>query len=202
MSDLTDFGVDIDAYAFWHANGVDPQSIGTGTYRVLDAVEAYYTHDLDDFTNRLGNALTDFPELSGTTVTVARDNPTDDRSAGAWPWSGIIFIPEDSRVSNVTIYHELGHLAIQTRIEDGEDLPKTSEEFCSIFSMARMPTGRVDESVVPYLGQSEVSKGLHPKICETALKYREKRRNYIQRCREWLNGEWAGPETIAEVEAL
>lgn len=180
----------------------DPSWVGFGLFRVLDTVEEYYAYDLDDVKYRLSNALRDFPELANETVTVARDDPKDDRKAGAWPWSRIIFIPDDQRISNVTLYHELGHLAIQIRAMDGQDVPVTSEEFCSIFSMARMPTARVDEDRIPYLDESEVSRGLHPKICKTALQYREKRRNYIQQCNAWLSGEWAGRETIEEVKAL
>lgn len=184
------------------AGMLDPQALGTGTYRVLDSVEAFYAHDLDDFTTRLRNALRSFPELSDETITVARDKPTEDRNAGAWPWSRIVFIPDDQRVSNVTIYHELGHIAIQIRAERGEGLPTTSEEFCSIFSMARMPTARVDEARVPYLDSGDVSRGLYPKICETALLYREYRHDYIKQCERWLDGAWNGRETIQEVRAL
>lgn len=50
--------------------------------------------------------------------------------------------------------------------------------------------------------RGDVDRQLHPTICETALQYRRKRRNYIQRCNAWLSGEWAGRGTIAEVEAL
>jgi len=183
-------------------DAADPQALGTGTYRVLDTVEEYYAHDLDDFTTRLRTALRQFPELAGDTVTVARDAPNEDRNAGAWPWSRIVFIPDDKRVSNVTIYHELGHIAIQCRVERGADLPTTSERFCSIFSMARMPTVRVDEARIPYLDSGDVSRGLYPIICQTALRYREHRHDYIKQCERWLQGEWNGRETIAEVAAL
>jgi hypothetical protein len=168
---------------------------------VLPSVRECYAYDLSDLVRRLRTARTDFPALADETVTLARDDPAKDRNAASWAWGRLIFVPDDRRLSNVTLYHELGHLAIRVRVERGEDLPQTSERFCSIFAMARMPSDRVDEDRIPYLGAGEVSRGLYPRICRAALGYREHNHDYIKQCRWWLAGEWDGRPEIGGDQA-
>jgi len=171
-------------------DGLDRQHWDEHRLVVTDVLERYYAYDLDDLRRRLHRARRAFPALRDTTIVLTRDRPREDRSAGAWPWGNIIFVPEDERVSNVTLYHELGHLAIQTRVDHGEDLPRTSEEFCGIWSMAGMPAEAVDDRRVPYLTTPVLDKAVLPEVCRQALRYREDHHDYIQQCNRWLNGRW------------
>ena len=66
-------------------------------------------------------------------------------------------------------------------------MPLTSEEFCSIFAMSRMPPELIDENRIPYLGIPKIPIEYVPVLCKKALEYREKHRDYIR----WL-GEKAG----------
>ena len=165
----------------------DPRGVNTGNFRVLDSVKA----DLDDETlrqlqQRVHGALKDFPELDGTTVTVAKMDP--DKGYYAWAdWiNDIIHVPTYELCPWITIYHELGHLAIRVLNDRGEDVPITSEEFCSIFSVARMPADRIDRSRIAYLGYPSIPREEWPETCQRALDYRENNHNYVQKCTEWL----------------
>lgn len=167
-----------------------PEPVGTGTFRIL---ETFRRNASDDVLEAVGvmtsRALADFPELSGETVTIARLDPDDvaDGTRGrAGMLNRIMYLPTDRPTTYVTIYHELGHLAIEILDAEGEDVPTTSEEFCSIFSMARMPPGRVDEDRVPYLGEPAIRRERFPGVCEKALEYREENHDYIKTCSEWL----------------
>ncbi len=157
---------------------------------VTDALERHYAYDLVDLRRRCTDARRQFPALREATIVLTRDDPTLDRKGAAWRWGNIIFVPEDKRVDNVTLYHELGHLAIQTRVDRGEDLPQTSEEFCGIWSMARMPPEAVDDRRVPHLTTPVLEKEVLPEVCRQALRYREDHHDYIQQCNRWLNGRW------------
>lgn len=157
------------------------------SYRILEVVEDRMGDDrLEDLKKRLYYALGDFDALAGETITVGRLHENADAIGRAHSHNRLVEFPTDADTSNVTLYHELGHVAIRVRNEADADLPKTSEEFCSIYSMAHMPTARVDEDYVPYLGDPDVSRGLYPTICQRALEYREDHHNYIQKCKEWL----------------
>lgn len=160
------------------------------TYRVLEPLQDQADERLvDDLKERLYTALAFFPELSGETVNVGVLWEKADAKARAFGYNRLVEIPPDKYTTKVTLYHELGHVAIRVLNENGEDHPETSEEYCSIFSMARMPTAEVDEDRVPYLGDVEVSKGLLPHICQMALDYREDHRDYIRQCNKWISGE-------------
>jgi hypothetical protein len=163
-------------------------SDGNVAVTALPVLEERYEHDLADLIARIEAAAQDFPELEGEQVTLVPDRPDEDRKGGAWPIGRVVFVPCGQYVDNVTIYHELGHLAIRALVEDGADLPTTSEEFCAIFAMARMPPERIDDDRVPYLDQPTVPRELYPEICERALAYREEHRDYIAQCNRWLTG--------------
>jgi len=161
----------------------------TAHYRVLDPLRDTLGHDATrDLGKRTYEALKAFESLQGKTVTVGLLYPeTKDSINGRAHSHNLMFcVPGDEYTSNVTIYHELGHIAIYLRNENGEDHPHTSEEYCSIFSMAKMPPNAVDEQRVPYLGPTERPTEELPEICRRALDYRENHRNYIQQCKEWL----------------
>ena len=170
-----------------HTNGVEPMFHATGSWRVLEHYEAQADDDVvGHVKRRLPTALRDFPALSGETVNVGVLYENADAEAQAFGYNRLICLPPDTHVSNVTLWHELGHVAIRIRHENGEDVAKTSEEYCSIYSVARMDPSMIDETRVPYLGKPSVPTSEYPEICRRALEYREENRNYIQQCKEWL----------------
>lgn len=162
----------------------------TETIHVPDVLADRYTGDPDALARRVGRARASFPALADTEIVVTRADPDDDRKGRAFPAGRVVALPANTEPTNVTIYHELGHIAIAVRAECGEDLPTTSEEFCAIWSMAKMPAGAVDERRVPYLTTPVVGKEMLPEICRQALRYREDHHDYVQQCNRWLNGRW------------
>lgn len=167
----------------------DPPGVGLASFRILETAGDEFTEAyLDDLRRRLQVALQDFPELTGHTVSVGLADPDDGRFIARADWlNNLIFIPMDEYCSNLTLWHELGHLAIHQLDERGADVPPTSEEFCSIFSVARMDPEHLDRDRIAYLGYPDEPRGQWPGVCRSALSYREKNRNYIQKCKEWLD---------------
>lgn len=150
---------------------------------------------VDDVREKTAYALKAFPELAGKTVNVGRldlDQHTGDPetlNGQAFKTNLLVTYPVDRPTSFITVYHELAHLAIGQLDKSGEDVPVTSEEFCSIFAVSRMPVGTIDEQRVPYLGRPSRPAEKWPEICQRAIEYREERganSHYIQRAREWL----------------
>jgi len=164
--------------------------VSLGAYRVLEtfdeAADEWREPIRDDIRAKMKRALTDFPELAHRAVTVGRMDPDADAAGRARFWNLMVLFPVDRVTSFTTVYHELAHLAIHIRNERGEDVPITSEEFCGIFGVARMPTELIDEDRVPYLGEPSVPKEEWPEICERALEYREDHHDYIKQCEKWL----------------
>jgi len=160
---------------------------GLAAWRVFEHFGSQADEDvLESVKKRLPVALKDFPALAHETVNVGVLYENADASAQAFGYNRLICLPPDEHTTNVTLWHELGHVAIRVRHENGEDVAKTSEEFCSIFSVARMPATALDEDRIPYLGEPSVPKEQWPDICQRALEYRENNRDYIQQCKEWL----------------
>lgn len=179
----------------------EPGALPPASFRVLRSVEKRLSDDaLEDFKHRLAQALDHFPALAGQTVTVAcRWDPEGDHSrfnpyAQADPVNRLIRIPTHERCSNVTIFHELGHLAIEIEAKRGADHPTSSEEFCSLFSIARQPAELIDEPRIPYLGHPDPPKEKWPHICQKALDYREHHHAYIKQARQWLGTTGEGDE--------
>lgn len=169
------------------------EAVGFGSYRILETFgDRASPGVVDDVDVKFERALQDFPELISETVSIGyldQDDVEDGTKGRAWFNNRLIFLPAKQWTSFITVYHELGHLGIAVRDDRGEDVPKTSEEFCSIFAMTRMPVELIDEHRIPYLGEPSVPKEEWPEICEDALEYREERganSHYIQRCKEWL----------------
>lgn len=161
-----------------------------GSFRVLEtfdrAADGPHEPLRQDVREKISRALKDFPELANETVTVGRLDEDSDAKGRAWFNNRLVFLPTDSTTSFVTMYHELAHLAIAVRNECGEDVPITSERYCSILSVSRMPTELIDEDRIPYLGEPEVPKREWPSICRRSLEYREDHHAYIKKCQEWL----------------
>lgn len=163
---------------------------GFAGWRILEAFGAKAKPGvLSAVRRQLPVALADFPALAGETINVGLLHENADALGKAFGYNRLICLPPDEYTTNVTLWHELGHVAIRVRYEDAEDVSKTSEEFCSIYSMARMPVSGIDEDRIPYLGEPSVPKEEWPDICQQALDYREDRganSHYIQKCKELL----------------
>ena len=160
---------------------------GMGRFRILGSVEADFSEsELNRLTTRLARALRFFPELNDVTVTVAKKPESHSWYAEADMNNDIIFLPTHELCPFQTICHELSHLAINKLDEQGVDVPPTSEEFTSILAIARLPPEHLDKSGIAYLGRPSVPRSEWPGICQRALEYREEKRNYIQKCKEWL----------------
>ena len=145
----------------------------------LRSVELFYFFK-EELKEKISVALKYFPELKYETIYVGviTDNSVDGRADDV---NRIIKFRVNVPPSYVTVFHELAHLAIRWLSEQGVKLPKT-EEFCSIFAMARMPPELIDINKIPYIGEPRIPKEQIPILCRKALEYRKKHRNYIQ----WL----------------
>ena len=154
----------------------DDGPVAYAAWRVLEHYAAKADDDaLDSVLERMPVALRDFDALAGETVNVGILYENSDDLAQAFGYQRTICLPPDRPISNVTLWHELGHVAIRVRYEDGDDVAKTSEEFCSIFSVARMPPAAIDEDRIPYLGEPAVDAAEWPSICRDVLEYRAER---------------------------
>jgi len=172
----------------------DPAALPPASYRVLRSVEKRLTdEEVTDLKSRLAAALDHFPALAGQTVTVAcRHNPDREKHsrwnpyASADPVNRLIRVPTHERTTNVTLFHELAHLAIEIEGERGQDVPTSSEEFCSLYAIARQPPALIDKVRIPYLGHPDQPKEEWPRLARKALEYRENHHAYIQKARQWL----------------
>ena len=70
--------------------------------------------------------------------------------------------------------------------ELGEDVPTSSEEYCSIYATTKIDPEQIERDEVMYLGEPTVPKEEWPEICERAPEYRENNHDYIQQCKRWL----------------
>lgn len=160
---------------------------GLAGWRILEHYGGLADEDvLESVKKRMPVALRDFPALAHETVNVGILYENRDADATAFGYNRLICLPPNSPTTNVTLWHELGHVAIRVRYENGEDVAKTSEEFCSIYSVARMPPEAIDENKIPYIGEPSVPREEWPGICKRALEYRTDHHDYIQQCKAWL----------------
>jgi len=172
----------------------DPAAVPTASFRVLQSVEKRLADGrVKSLKRRLGEALEHYPSLAGQTVTVAcRMNPDREKHtrwnpyASADPVNRLIRVPTHERTTNVTLFHELAHLAIEIEDERGADVPTSSEEFCSLYAIARQPPDLIDDDRIPYLGHPHPPKERWPKIARRALEYRENHHAYIKQARQWF----------------
>ena len=134
---------------------------------------------------KVKTAVNYFPELDEEVIYLGITKRKD-CSADVDVLNRIIRFQIETKPTFVTVFHELAHIVIYKLSESGKDVPRRSEEFCSIFAMARMPPELIDEDAVPYVGKYKVPREYVPKICKKALEYRKTHRNYIQQCKEWL----------------
>lgn len=144
---------------------------------------------LEDIKRKTARALEHYPELAGKTVTVGRLDPDEDVNGRATFFNLMTFYPVDRITSFLTVYHELAHLAIHIRNQRGDDVPITSEEYCSLLAITRMPTDRLDRNHIAYFGKPTAPRNEWPDICQRALNYRDEHganSHYIKRANEWL----------------
>lgn len=173
----------------------DPAALPPASYRVLRSVEKRLTdEEVTDLKRRLGTALEHFPALAGQTVTVACRHDPDNTDHSRWnpyasadPVNRLIRVPTHERTTNVTLFHELAHLAIEIEAERGQDHPTSSEEFCSLYAIARQPAGLIDEPRIPYFGQPTPDREEWPRLARKALEYRENHHAYIQKANQWFD---------------
>ena len=183
-------GLEADRAATAGNHGIGP------SYRILESLrERIDASNLDVLRDQLKLACDHYPQLGGRTVTVGcRQSPGADHSlytpfASAEPINYFVRLPVETQPSHQTVFHELAHLEIFERERFGAALPETSEEFCSIYAVARMPHDILFRDDIAYLGEPAVPKDEWPAICRQALEYRDQNganSHYIQRCREWL----------------
>lgn len=175
----------------WDDVPIDPAP----SYVLLESFTAYVEREfgspLSDVRDWLKTALQHYPELAGETVYVGithEDITYHGEPHGmADPYNRIIYLNNGCMAEGYqTLFHELMHLLIRKEVEDGKDRPLTSEEYCSIRTIARMESGLLYRDDISYLGEPTVPKDEWPAICQRALEYRETHRNYIQKCKEWL----------------
>ena len=164
----------------------------TATYRVLDTYDETLSDEGQKLLRRqLRRTLPRFDALAGTTVTVARMPPSKDTlrepHALAQPWNRIVQFQPAETPSNMTLFHELAHLAIFEKEQAGHDLPRYSEEFCSLYALVRMKPGEIFAERIPYFGEVEAPIDEWPEIAEAALEYRAERgynSHYVQHARD------------------
>lgn len=172
----------------------DP-TIPLSSFRLLDT----YTATLEDahvttVKKQLQTALKQFAALDGHTVTVGRIPPSvemrGDPLARAHPYNHLIMLPTGKAPTNMTVWHELAHCAIYQRYQDGEDVPRTSENYTSLYAVARMEPDWIFEDYIPYYGEPEVPKEEWPEVAQRALRYRAENganSHYRQKAVEWFD---------------
>lgn len=163
---------------------------------LFESFEDYVESDalassLADVRQWLKTGFKQFPELSDRTVYVGITHEEitfhGEPHAMADPYNNIIYLNAGCMAEGYqTLCHELMHLLIYKEDENGRDRPKTSEEYCSIRTIAQMDADMLYRDDIAYLGEPDVPKDEWPAICQDALEYRENNRNYIQQCKEWL----------------
>ena len=182
-------GLEADRAATAGDHGIGP------SYRILESLRSRAEYDLDVLRDQLKLACDHYPQLGGRTVTVGcRQSPGSDHSlftpyASAEPVNYYIRLPVETQPSHQVVFHELAHLEIYERERFGAALPESSEEFCSIYTVARMPSDILFRDDIAYLGEPSVPKDEWPAICRQALEYRDRNganSHYIKKCREWL----------------
>jgi len=180
-----------DAVSSWGDAGVDP----TPPYVLFDAFEDYVGANidstLDEVRQWLKTGLKHYPELADQTIYVGITHEDvsyhGEPHAMADPYNRIVYLNEGSMTEGYqTLFHELMHILIRREQEQGKDVPITSEEYCSIRTIAKMPSDLLYRDDISYLGKPGVPKDEWPTICQRAINYRENNRNYIQKCKEWL----------------
>lgn len=167
-------------------------------YRLLEAYAHHAEEDIyEDTRARVSIAMQKFPEFASETISIAAREPWDDKLGRANMRNRIVYLPTEHASTFVTVFHELAHLAIQIRDEQGKDVAPSSERYTGLFGVARMPSERVDECRIPYFGDGSdyaVEGEALPRVAAHALAYRQNNHDYHQQALRWLHGEEPLPE--------
>ena len=175
----------------WDDVPIDP----TPPYVLFESFEEYVQENmaspLPDVREWLQTGLKHYPELADETIYVGITHEDitwhGEPHAMADPFNRIIYLNQGCMAEGYqTLFHELMHILIRTEHEEGKDVPLTSEEYCSIRTIAKMPSDLLYRDDISYLGEPNVPKDKWPGICQRAVEYREDHRNYIQKAKEWL----------------
>jgi len=167
----------------------------TPAYVLLESFEDHVNAELDsplsDVRQWLKTGFNQVPELAGETIYIGITHEEityhGEPHAMADPYNRIIYLNQGCMVEGYqTLCHELMHILIRKELEQGKDRPITSEEYCSIRTIAAMDPDLLYRDDIAYLGEPDVPKDDWPEICQRALEYRENHRNYIQQCKGWL----------------
>jgi len=169
--------------------------VQTGSFRFLESFEQDLREEggnVDHAKQMVQRVLKHFPELHDETITVAATYPEcswhDEPLGMADPYNRLIYmnVEKGGMTQYQTLFHELTHVLIHVENQNGADHPATSEEYCSILAVSKMPSDMVYRDDIAYLGTPTVANEKYPEICQRALDYREDHRIYIQKCKEWL----------------
>jgi len=164
-------------------------------YTLFESFEDYVETELDsslrDVQKWLKTGLKQYPELAGETIYIGithEDISYHGEPRGmADPYNRIVYLNKDCMKEGYqTLCHELMHILIRNEVEQGKDRPITSEEYCSIRTIAQMDSDLLYRDDIAYFGTPDAPKDEWPEICQRALDYRENHRNYLQKCTEWL----------------
>jgi hypothetical protein len=173
----------------WDEIPMDPPP----SYSFLPAFEDYIEDsdaDLDDVREMFQRVVPHFTELAGQTIYVGMTHEEctfhGEPYAMADPYNMMVYLNTDSLTEYQTLFHEFAHLQIYYENQNGADHPQTSEPYCSILAVSKMPPDMVYREHIAYLGEPDVPNEEYPGICQRALEYRESHRNYIQKAKEWL----------------
>jgi len=165
------------------------------SYVLFESFEEYVESEMDrslsDIRTWLKTGFNQVPELAGETIYVGithEDITYHGEPHGmADPYNRIVYLNNSCMAEGYqTLCHELMHILIRKEVEQGKDRPITSEEYCSIRTIAQMDADLLYRDGIAYLGVPDAPKDDWPEICQRALDYRENHRNYIQKCTEWL----------------
>lgn len=164
-----------------------------GSFRVLKPATWHWPDEKTEAVkSKVARAIRDYPELRGCTVNVGVMHDSQHINGRADWHNHLIKFPSNGEIpSNITVWHEIAHIACHKAANDGGDHSYSSEEFTSVLAVSRMAVDDIDEPRIPYVNSNPTAKPeLYPDICRAALQYRAengKHSHYLKRCREWLN---------------
>ena len=145
----------------------------TGVY----ALESFRQHPYKtDIFLKVVRSMKFFPELKNQKIYLGISGwvkKNEKNIASADFENNILMFNVNREISYVTVFHELMHF-----VQYQSNLPRT-EEYCSIYAMARMPPHLVDQDIIPYIGKGH--KSYNADLCRESVNYRENgHRKYIQ----------------------
>ena len=151
---------------------------------VLDTIYTSYLNKVG-FIEKMNRILDFFPELKYRTVYIGTIDKNFGFNYACVNVDNLIILFNESVILNldaepnpeslnISIFHELMHVVVYVK-----RLPKT-EEYCSIYAMARMPNDMVDSDEIPYITENGDRK-TNADLCRKAVEFNESgKRGYIK----------------------